>query len=129
MRQPIATVPQNGLEDDPGGEQIHVRGGVSPRPVEGEALAVAEGLAKARFFVLGCKDLIVVVDHKPLVKILGDRSLVDLPNARLRNLNEKTLHFKFQVCYIPEVKNRVPDETSRHPSGPPLACLSAMTSP
>ena len=43
-------------------------------PVEGEALAVADALEKARFFVLGCNDLTVVVDHKPLMKILGERS-------------------------------------------------------
>ena len=33
-------------------------------PVEGEALAVAEALDRARHFVLGCSDLIVAVDHK-----------------------------------------------------------------
>ena len=44
-------------------------------PVEGEALAVADALDKARFFVLGCNDLIIVVDYKPLLKIFTDRSL------------------------------------------------------
>ena len=53
-------------------------------PVEGEALAVADSLHKARFFVLGCDDLIVAVDHKPLVKIFGDRALNDIENPRLR---------------------------------------------
>ena len=86
-------------------------------PIEGEALAVADALEKTRFFVLGCTDLTVVVDHKPLVKVLGDRSLADMPNARLRNLKEKTLRFKFVVRYLPGVKNRVPDATSRYPAG------------
>ena len=49
-------------------------------PVEGEALAVADALDKARYFVLGCRDLIVAVDHKPLLKLLGDRALDDIPN-------------------------------------------------
>ena len=53
--------------------------------MEGEALAVADALDKARYFVLGCEDLILAVDHKPLLKVLGDRSLEDIPNARLRN--------------------------------------------
>ena len=45
-------------------------------PIEGEALAVADGLSKARYFVLGCIDLTVVVDHKPLLKTaLSSRSL------------------------------------------------------
>ena len=42
---------------------------------EGDALVVAEALDKARFFVLECSDLIVAVDHRPLLEILGDRSL------------------------------------------------------
>ena len=62
-------------------------------PIEGEALAIADALEKARFFVLGCKDLTIAVDHKPLLKIFGDRSLEDIPNARLRNLKEKTLRY------------------------------------
>ena len=58
-------------------------------PIEGEALAVADALDKCRYFVLGCQDLIVAVDHKPLLKLFGDRSLQDIPNTRLRNLKEK----------------------------------------
>ena len=38
------------------------------KPIEGEALAVAEGLDKTRFFTLGCSNLTVAVDHKPLLK-------------------------------------------------------------
>ena len=60
-------------------------------PIEGEALAVADALDKARFFVLGCEKLIVVVDHKLLLKVLGDRCLEDISNLRLRNLEEETL--------------------------------------
>ena len=43
-------------------------------PIEGEALAVADALDKAQHFVLGCSNLIVAVDHKPLCKLFGDRS-------------------------------------------------------
>ena len=39
-------------------------------PIEGEALAVVDALHKARHFVLGCKNLIIAVDHKPLLKIV-----------------------------------------------------------
>jgi hypothetical protein len=59
--------------------------------IEGEALAVADALDKARFFVLGCEKLIVAVDHKLLLKVLGDRCLEDISNLRLRNLEEETL--------------------------------------
>ena len=40
-------------------------------PVEGEALAVAWCLRKARLFLLGCPNLTLVTDHKPLVKLFG----------------------------------------------------------
>ena len=87
-------------------------------PIEGEALAVADALDKARFFVLGCSDLTVAVDHKPLLKVLGDRSLKDIPNARLRNLKEKTLRYRFRMVYIPGVRHKPADAVSRHPTGP-----------
>ena len=82
-------------------------------PVEGEALAVADVLDKARYFVLGCDDLIVAVDHKVIVKFLGDRSLEDIPNARLRNLKEKTFRYKFRLVHIPGAKHRGTDGVSR----------------
>ena len=88
-------------------------------PVEGEALAVADALDKTRYFVLGCKDLIVAVDHKPLLKILGDRSLEDIPNTRLRNLKEKTLRYLFRIVHVAGVRHRAADGVSRHPTGSP----------
>ena len=85
-------------------------------PVEREALAVADALDKARYFVLGCQDLTVVVDHKPLLKILGDRSLEDLSNTRLRKLKEITLRYRFEMEHIPGVKHRAADGLSRYPT-------------
>ena len=89
-------------------------------PVEGEALAVADALNKARYFVLGCEDLTVAVDHKPLLKLFGDRSLVDIPNPRLRNLKEKTLQYRFCMVHIPGIKHRAADTISRYPTGDPV---------
>merc|ERR1712082_432361 len=40
-------------------------------PTEGELLAVADSLHKARHFILGCKNLIIAVDHLPLLGILN----------------------------------------------------------
>ena len=85
-------------------------------PIEGEALAVADALDKARFFALGCTDLIVAVDHKPLLKIFGDRTLEEIPNGRLRNLKERTLRYRFRIVHIPGIQNRVADAVSRNPS-------------
>ena len=89
-------------------------------PIEGEALAVADALDKARYFVLGCEDLIIAVDHKPLLKIFGDRSLQDIPNSRLRNLKEKTLRYRFRVTHVPGMKNKAADAMSCRPTGRPL---------
>lgn len=75
-------------------------------PVEGKALAVVDALDKARFFTLGCEDLIIAVDHKPLLKLFGDRSLEEISNARLRNLKEKTLRYRFRMVHIPGVKHK-----------------------
>ena len=87
-------------------------------PIEGEALAVADALDKARHFVLGCTNLTIAVDHRPLLKIFGDRTLDHISNTRLRNLKERTLRYQFQMVHIPGAKNRAPDTLSRHPTGP-----------
>ena len=86
-------------------------------PIEGEALAVVDALKKARHFVLGCSDLTVAVDHKPLLKVFSDRLLEDIDNPRLIRLKEKTLQFRFKIVYIPGVKNVAADSISRHPVG------------
>ena len=88
-------------------------------PIEGEALAVVEALKKAKHFVLGCSDLIVAVDHKPLLKVFGDRSLEDIHNPRLFNLKEKTLRFRFRMVHVPGVRHAAADAVSRYPSSQP----------
>jgi len=88
-------------------------------PIEGEALAVVDALDKARHFVLGCNDLTIAVDHKPLLKIFGDRTLNEISNTRLRNLKEKSFRYRFKIIHIPGIKNKVPDALSRHPINSP----------
>ena len=51
--------------------------------VEGEALAIAWGLKQTRYFTQGCDKLLVVTDHKPLVKVFGDQTLDAITNTRL----------------------------------------------
>ena len=86
-------------------------------PIEGEALAIAHALDKSRHFVLGCKDLTVATDHKPLLKTFGDRQLQDIKNPRLFNLKEKTLPYFFKIIHIPGKKNLTADVISRYPTG------------
>lgn len=82
-------------------------------PIEGECLAVAWSLEKARMFTLGCKDLLVSTDHKPLIAILGDRALEEISNGRLLRLKEKTLRFRFDIQHIPGIWNKGSDAFSR----------------
>ena len=86
-------------------------------PIEGEALAVAWALEDTKFFTLGCKDLVVATDHKPLVKILGDRCLGDIDNMRIFCLKQRTLKWRFQIVHIPGHLIPASDATSRHPAG------------
>ena len=59
------------------------------------------------------KNLTIAVDHRPLLRIFGDRSLDNICNTRLRNLKEKTLRYHFKIVHIPGVKNRALDTLSR----------------
>ena len=80
-------------------------------------MAVADALDKARYFVLGCSQLIIAFDDKPLIKVLDDRSLENISNSRLSNLKEKTLRNKFHMVHLPRVKHEATDSLSRHPTG------------
>ena len=44
-------------------------------PVEGEAAAVPWALENTKYNMLGNAGLVVATDHKPLLKVLGDRKL------------------------------------------------------
>ncbi len=56
--------------------------------IECEALAVAWGLEQSRYFTQSCDYLVVVTDHKHLVKILGDRTLDEINNSRIFRLKQ-----------------------------------------
>ena len=82
-------------------------------PTEGECLAVAVALHKARHFVLGCPNLTVAVDHLPLLGLLNDRELADIHNPRLLCLKEKTLWFRYTMTHVPGGMHCGPDYMSR----------------
>ncbi|KAK5915526.1 hypothetical protein CesoFtcFv8_001108 [Champsocephalus esox] len=107
----------------PGGWRITLAGSrfLSPAEqryaaVEGEALAVAWGLEQTRYFTQGSDNLVVVTDHKPLVKIFGDRTLDEITNSRLFRLKQRTLPWRFDIVHLPGKSNYAADATSRHPS-------------
>ena len=88
-------------------------------PTEGEALAVAWALKTSRVFTLGCPDLTIVTDHKPLLGILNERDLNSIKNPRLRRLKEHTLDFSFTIRYCPGKMHLGADALSRYPSKVP----------
>ena len=85
-------------------------------PIEGEALSVAWSLEQTKYFTMGCNDLIVVVDHKPLTKLLGDKTLDEIPNPRLFRLKQRTLPWAFEIYWMPGKSNSFSDATSRNPA-------------
>ena len=80
---------------------------------EGDALVVADALDKAIFFVLGCSDLIMAADHRPLLEILGDRSIDVITNTRLMNTKENTLRYRFRFSAERWSRGKAPDCQSR----------------
>ena len=86
-------------------------------PIEGEALIVVYGLESARHFVLGCDNLVVATDHKPLLGVLNNRHLGDIKNERLLALKDETLPYCSSIIHIPGQKQKAPDANSRKPNG------------
>ena len=85
-------------------------------PIEGEALAITWGLEQTKYFTLGCDQLTIATDHKPLIKVYGDRTLDEIHNTRLFRLKQRSLPWYFDIIHVPGKMNLAPDATSRHPS-------------
>ena len=62
---------------------------------------------------MGCKDLLVATDHKPLVKILGDGNLDNISNPQLFNIKERTLRYSYKIKHVHEAGHHAPDAFSR----------------
>ena len=85
-------------------------------PTEGEALGVSWALHHSRMFTLGCDNLFVSVDHKPLLGILNDhRELRNIDNPRIQRIKESTFGWKFSIVHNPGKWHRGPDAMSRNP--------------
>ena len=87
--------------------------------IEGEALAASWAMNKCKHFLMGCDSFILAVDHKPLLGILGNKSLEDIENPRLLRLKEKTLRYNFTVVHVPGSLHKTADATSRSPVSEP----------
>ena len=56
-----------------------------------------------------------MTDHRPLVKVLGDRTLDEINNPRLFSFKEDTLPWKFDIEWMEGKGNCFSDATSRNP--------------
>ena len=93
-------------------------------PIEGELLGVAWALEKTGYYTLGCKNLLVLVDHKPLIGLLTTRELGAIQNPRLEHLAERLLRWTFRIEHVAGASNYGPDALSRFPG--PTASLGSL---
>ena len=88
-------------------------------PIEGEICALYWALAKFRYFIIGHPDLILAVDHQPLLGTLSEtKDLSELLNHRLIEFSRKIGCFQpYKLVHIPGIKNFSADAGSRFPVG------------
>ena len=84
-------------------------------PIEGEALAIAWALRQTKFFTMGCDKLLIATDHKPLIRLLKDKTLDNVDNPRLFRLKQKVAMWNFDIIHCAGVSNIFADATSRRP--------------
>ena len=82
---------------------------------EGEALEVAWALKKCKMFLLGHPCFTIFTDHRPLLKILGEKELRNINNPCLFRMKERTLMYRFTIIHIPGKKNTAANTLSRYP--------------
>ena len=76
---------------------------------------MAWALEQTKFFTQGCDTLTVATDHKPLISLLGEKSLDQVPNVRLFRIKQRISMWKFNIIHSPGKTNFFTDATSRHP--------------
>ena len=70
------------MEVSPGGRPKDQSWRLQVAANEGECLAIADALHKAKHYVLVCKDLKLATNHMPLVGVF-QKSLEDIENLKL----------------------------------------------
>ena len=114
---PLAAVLPDGRLCIVGASSVHQRRVY--HPIEGEAQATITGLEKCKFFILGLENLILCIDHKPLLAILGTKqNLADIPNPRLMNVKLKSMMYRFKVKHIKGKDHVIQDTFSRRQDSP-----------
>ena len=89
--------------------------------IEGEMFAAVWAMEKCKFFLLGMKSFSLALDHKPLLRMLGQQPIMDIPNPRLLHSKIKSLMYSFTPIHIPGKLHVVPDSMSRRSDSPIIA--------
>ena len=71
-------------------------------------------------FALGCTELVISIDHKPLLGILNNCDINTFVNPHISNLKQKTLRYHFTTQYNPGKWYRGADACSRNPVDQPI---------
>ena len=81
--------------------------------IEKEALALTWACEKFSEYIIG-KEIILETDHKPLIPLLGDKSLDSLPPRVLR-FRLRLMRFQYSIYHVPGKEMYTPDTLSRAP--------------
>ena len=82
--------------------------------IEKESLACTWACERFRDFLIG-KVFRLSTDHKPLISLLGEKKLDELP-PRIMRFRMRLMRFNFKVEYIPGKDQHTADTLSRSPS-------------
>ena len=89
--------------------------------VELEMLGVIWAIEKCRMYLLGRDHFTVVVDHKPLVPILNEKTMDVIENPRLMRMKERLLPYNFTASWCRGKHHCIPDALSRAPVKDPTS--------
>ena len=87
--------------------------------IEKEALAITWACEKFNDYVLGMK-FHIQTNHKPLLPLLGNRNLDDLP-ARIQRFRMRMMKYHYTIEHVPGKELVVADTLSRAPVSKPTA--------
>ena len=90
--------------------------------IEKEALALTWAMEKFAEFIIG-KEIVLETDHKPLVPLLGKKSL-DLLPPRVLRFRLRLTRFQYTIHHVPGKTLYTADTLSRAPSTKPSSLIS-----
>ena len=86
--------------------------------MEKEALASTVACTKFEKYLTGLDKFTLETDHKPLVSLLGNKSLDELP-PRIQRMRMRLMRYNYEVVHVPGKELYIADHLSRFPCGGP----------